>query len=340
MKKTAVLAFAIILIICLALAGCQKKTPEGPEEGHGVKDTAAATEAPEEEETAAPAPTKAPRERCVMTQEEEYANGELLRRTSYRYNSHGDKTYELRETFGTYPSSEERWYGYEYDDHGSMIYYKCLDEDGYTVFSYEYDGDRITKKTENEYLGTMQVETEWTYDENGRASSMTERRYLVYGGEKTLNSEVFIEYARDEKGRVLTETRNNPDKGITSVFTFTYDEHGYETSRRISGIQQNALYYDYDVENEYDSAGRRIKAVKRYSFDGVEYHSSEVWEYEGDTLVRKLEQYDTLPDQWTAFEYDENGYPVKKIANIDDPEASYLLRTYVPLSEYAAKNGE
>lgn len=363
MKKQFILILALAL--CLLLAGCGSNLPESlpsgaAEPGTGANDSqtvpepqetdplqSESAEAPEtepsEQESAEPSETEptAPEDKWVKVREESFLDdgssmGYFL---TYDYNEHGDL---IREENYYAPDAEPtvREYRYEYDELGNMIYKTQITASVDSCnYEYTYDGSHITQMVETHWTSSGKDVTTETYDAAGRKLTHVEESF---NNSDTLLKRIEVSYTRDENGRVLTESRYNPEEDIRFTATYSYDEHG-RVIRRSLDNHGSYFFDDMSYENEYNDRGQLVKVLQHQYWQGDEYLVERRYEYHenGETSKCMTRDYAAMMG-WTVMEYDEHGNRVLQYSLDENMEnrQSYTQYSYMLLSEYLAQKGE
>ena len=282
-------------------------------------------------------PTPADKEKwvCVLT-EEFHVDGTPV--GSYRrfdYNEHGDL---IREEQCISPAANPivSEYIYEYDERGNPIYWcnisAMVDSKNY---EYVYDGDRIVQNTETHWSSSGKTVFRDTYNSAGRKVLHVEESYNAAGD---LAKTIEITYERDDKGRVLSESRYHLQGDVRYTARFSYDEHGNITQRR---LDHHGSYFfdDMDYENEYDAQGHLVRVLQTQYWKGESYLMESRYEYDanGNRTKALVKDY-TLGAGWQVSEYDSYGHKIMEYGTDDEfeKESYYTKYTYLPLSEYLA----
>lgn len=139
-----------------------------------------------------------------------------------------------------------------------------------SVTAYEYEGEKLT--SEKHYEGESELIAEYTYeyDDKGNMISCTRQDYME--GESTRDA-----YTYDADGRLIGKISYNGDE-ITSRTEYTYDDKGNETKCSVY-TSGGELVSSTKNEYSYDEPGNITKCVRTQT-DGAQGTTIEyIWEY-------------------------------------------------------------
>jgi hypothetical protein len=140
----------------------------------------------------------------------------FLEKTSYRYDSQGNKIEEIH----YYPDSVSDLITFKYDLNGKKVEKRWLDSndelDHLATFTYDKKGHKIEKRW-SETNGNLMKKATYSYDKHGNKTteeiisiedSMSERRTFIF----------------DNRHNLIEETQYNSDDSITHWYSYKYLE--------------------------------------------------------------------------------------------------------------------
>ncbi len=202
--------------------------------------------------------------------DEEYENGELVKKETHRYNEKGDivllERYYL--TDGVLELAYKQEDTYKYDENGYMIFHEISDKNGKitgkTEWKYRDDGKMIYKISHDEN-GDILEKKDYTFDSDGNCIAYTG----YFGGESPYTDRNVLEY--DNEGRnTLNETykrRGDGEEILTGKETKEYDKYGnviYESkykNYKEYGDKYGEITDEYEYVLEYDEDGFVIRKI-------------------------------------------------------------------------------
>lgn len=146
-------------------------------------------------------------------------------------------------------------------------------------YAYDEAGNMIFRQTTKEYpqkpSAGYVTTTRWRYDEQGR---QLERTMEMKSDQNTVTNLTEEEYwTYDEAGKILTHTQKteyaqDPANNTDWKETHTYNSRGFLTELLTEGCYPNAPRRNYTVRitQEYDMAGRRIRARQVVEYENPE----------------------------------------------------------------------
>lgn len=192
-----------------------------------------------------------------------------------------------------------------YNADGTMSTNSHYDAAGELLYrtAYEYNGQGQLVGTNALWQNgarATEVDTEYTYDEQGNVLALAE--YRVDGDERRLQSKQLYEY--DAQGNMLKHSNCGTDGEPFEINELTYNEAGDVLTSRTQCI--NAPSDDNWYEEIYDGQGYQVES--RF-YDANDRLTQKV-EYQRDAdgrLLKRTHIYDGGHTEWCEYEYDEQG---------------------------------
>lgn len=217
---------------------------------------------------------------------------------AFKYNSDGRIT-RVTHT-GIEDSYEESYYTrYKYNSGNDLV----IESDGESAEATLNNKGYLSSVYYEDEDGSYIDEWSYTYDSNGRLISVLNE----YGSYGTL----WIEYTYEWSGGNIVETTTEDDEGDIYTITCSYNNK----SMNIVNLDLNVIvsaYYEGIWIDIFDSP---------YYGDGLCGQRSKNfmtgWVYEEDGIEYQIE-----------WKYDEEGYPVEAVVEVDDEESTYIYIEY------------
>ena len=172
-------------------------------------------------------------------------------------------------------------------------------------FSYHKNKELMTSK--NSTINRYRL---YHYDKNGRLSKI--ENYSNETGKKfEYRSMTTFEY---EGVYVVKENLHDPKGKITSFHTYVYDEYGNVANQKYYACMDNSepeLTIETSYQHDRFKNPYRIFSISESPYGGLWVNTNNIIEinstmYKAD--IARISKYSTSK---TAYQYDENGYPVK-----------------------------
>lgn len=197
---------------------------------------------------------------------------------------------------------------YEYDEAGHLLRTVPAEENGGVMNCYDYDaaGNLI-----REYDSDEIFVTEYTYDDQGRLNSTTQK----YDG-SVLSVET---YTYDSQGRKVTAMEEGEFQGdpgsYTATTVFSYDDDGQlvrEERTTVSQIVGEAAEQSVSsIEYDYQADG---KLAEERAYTGEQLTSTTTYSYDTERLsIERTEYQPSAEVQLVNFEYDEHGNLTREV---------------------------
>ena len=163
----------------------------------------------------------------------------------------------------------------EYDADGKLIrrnHHSGYDDRISSYYIFEYDGEKLIRKTQYSSADSVADYTEYTYDADGRL-------FEIYHYDTHFGSSYIMEH--DTNGNCVRATHYKKDGSIRSRSEYEHDDHG--------NLLRQSLYlgdgsHDSTRIHEYNDDGQRIRSSE-YAADGSLFAYT-IHEYDGETRVR------------------------------------------------------
>lgn len=164
-------------------------------------------------------------------------------------------------------------------------YVYTLDENNRLVAQRDYDADDNMRGM---IFGNFDV----VYDEDGNVTSMR-----FYDEEGNITWYLSSDRVYDENGNVVSETWYDQD-GNPSLYEYSYDEKGNLLTETRDGV----LFHRY--EYVYNDSG---KLTLKKTFDSEDALSEEAYYDENGNVVKKVSYWGGAISGWTEYTFDDNG---------------------------------
>lgn len=168
----------------------------------------------------------------------EYADGELVSETRYKYNYRG---YLVSQEVLDEDGDVVRMSEYEYDRNGNRILEKSFSEDEDYYYSYyEYEYDRNNQMTESR-----------NYDSDGELSSISYYKdglRTLYESYYSGKLSSYTEYQYNRNGLLILSENYDSSDNLNSYTEYEYDFRGRETYRCTYSSNDDVRYY---TETQY-----------------------------------------------------------------------------------------
>ncbi len=208
------------------------------------------------------------------------------------------------------------------------------DVDTVSVYSYDSDGNRLSKKTDIGVDGSIDTLYTYTYDSNSNLLS-EKREYRANNG---INDLTIYTYDGNAN-RLSKEYDRYADGKIDHVEIYTYDTSGNrltaESDREPDGVTDSKVIYSYDVNGnrlseEYDDNADGIaesKVINTYNNNGnllskkfdrgvdgvINFQYSYTYDNDKNLLSETYENFtDEVPNYRFIYTYDSNGNMISR----------------------------